>query len=462
MDQSSSEGMDRRYFAGEREGDFHVIGTKAKRLDARGHVTGQTQYFEDTQFPRTLHLKICRSTRHHAMLRSVETEPAMRVPGVVRVLTWRDVPKNWYTVLRLINVGPNDEPVLAEDRVLYTGEPICAVIAETEVAAREGASRIRVEYDDLPAVFDVEEALKPEAPIVNPQHGRNYFEYEGHHCRRIRFGNVEAGFSAADHIFEHRYQSAPIEHAPVETTGCIVKPEGDGRLTIYSDTQACFFTLDNAALILDVPTAKLRVIGGTVGGGFGGKVDVIVEPLACIAAMLTNRPVKFVYDRAEEMQVSSPRAAERLYIKDGVTKDGRILARKVTLYVDSGAYSRHTPYGTTKAAAHLPGPYTIPNVWADCHCVYTNRTPSSAMRGFGVTIADFAIESQMDRVANALGLDPWVFRMTNAYRDGDMKAHRKKVEGAALVEVMQRAAELIGHELPERCQRMSSLTREGL
>ena len=463
MDHPVPDIHDRRYFANQRQDDdLTVVGKPVQRLDARGHLTGQTQYFEDHQFPGTLHVKICRSQRHHAFLRKVDTAPAMNVPGVVRVLTAKDVPNNWYTVLRLIGVGPDDEPVLAEDRVLYMGEPICAVVAETEAAAREAASRIRVDYEDLPAVLDVEEALKRGTIIVNPRHKRNYFEYEGHHCRRVRFGDVEQGFAAADHVFEHRYQSSPIEHAPVETTGCIVKPEGDGRLVIYSDTQACFFTLDNVALTIDVPTAKLRVIGGTVGGGFGGKVDVMVEPIACIAAMLTNRPVKFVYDRAEEMQISSPRAAERIHIKDGVTNDGRILARKITLFVDAGAYSRHSPYGTTKAAAHMPGPYTIANVWVDCHCVYTHRTPSSAMRGFGVTIADFALESQMDRVAKELGIDPLVFRLKNAYRDGEMKAHRKIVEGAALVEVIQRAAELVGHSLPEDCQRMSSMTREGL
>ncbi len=461
MDQPSKL-LDHSYFAKERQEGFSVIGASVGRLDARGHVTGQTQYFEDVRFAGMLHIKMCRSTRHHALLRNVDTAPAMRVPGVVRVLTWRDVPNNWYTVLRLIGVEPNDEPVLAEDRVLYKGEPICAVAAETEAAAMEGANRIRVDYDDLPAVFDVEEALRPGASLVNPRHGHNYFTYEGHHCRRVRFGDVEAGFAAADRVFEHRYQASPIEHAPVETTGCVVKPEGNGRLTIYTDTQACFFTLDNVSPILDIPTNKLRVIGGTVGGGFGGKVDVMVEPLACLAAKLTNRPVKFVYDRAEEMQVSSPRAAERIYIKDGVANDGRILARKVTLYVDAGAYSRHTPYGVTKGAAHMPGPYTIPNVWVDAHCVYTNRTPSSAMRGFGVTIADFALESQMDRIAKAMGIDPLAFRLKNAYRDGDMKAHRKIVEGAALVEVIQRAAELVGHELPDDCRKMSSLTREGL
>ena len=151
----------------------------------------------------------------------------------------------------------------------------------------------------------------------------------------------------------------------METTGCIAKPEGNGRITVYSNTQALYFTLDNMALILGVPFNKLRLVGGTVGGGFGGKVDVIVEPIAALGAMLTNRPVKYAYSRAEEMQVSSPRAAERLYIKDGVMNDGRIVARKITLYVDAGAYCRHSTYGTTKAAAHMPGPYSIPNVHVD-------------------------------------------------------------------------------------------------
>ena len=233
-------------------------------------------------------------------------------------------------------------------------------------------------------------------------------------------------------------------------------PQPDDRLRIHSDTQACFFTLDNTALILETPFNKLRLIGGTVGGGFGGKVDVIVEPIACIAALATGKPVKYVYGRAEEMQVSSPRAAERIFIKDGVMADGTIVARKVTLYVDAGAYSRHSPYGTTKAAAHMPGPYMIPNVWVDGHCVYTNRTPSSAMRGFGVTIADFALESQMDRIARALDIDPLQLRLKNAYRDGDMKAHRKLAEGTALIEVIQRGAELVGHDLPDEYRSLSS------
>jgi CO/xanthine dehydrogenase Mo-binding subunit len=380
---------------------------------------------------------------------------------VVRVLGHADVPANIYTILRLIQVEPNDEPVLAVDKVRFEGEPVVAVVAESEAAARAAAAMVRVDYEVLPAVLDVEEALAPGAPLVNEYHGHNYFTYEGHPCRRVRSGDVEKGFAAADHVIEERYQSSPIEHAPLETTGCIVVPEANGRLTCYSNTQALFFTLDNAALILNVPFQKLRMVGGTVGGGFGGKVDVIVEPIAMLAAMLTGRPVKYAYSREEEMQVSSPRAAERIYIKDGVMRDGRIVARKIRLYVDAGAYSRHSPYGTTKAAAHMPGPYTIPNVHVDCHCVYTNRTPSSAMRGFGVTIADFALEVQMDKLARLVRKDPIELRMINAYRDGDLKAHGKATEGAALIETMQAAAGLAGWPLGDWAKRQSSLKREG-
>jgi CO/xanthine dehydrogenase Mo-binding subunit len=451
-----TEQIDRSYFDGDDSAEkFDVIGTPVPRSDALGHVTGRTEFFEDVNPTGLLHLKMHRSERHHALLKAVDFSPALEVPGVLRVLTHEDVPANWYTILRLIGVEPNDEPVLAEDRVLYRGEPIVAIVATSEQAALRGAAAVRVDYEDLPAVFDVEEALAEGAPVIKP-HGTNYFVYEGHHCRRIRFGDVDAGFAQADHVFEWRYQSSPIEHAPTEPTGCVVVPQPDGRLRIHSDTQACFFTLDNTALILDAPFNKLRLIGGTVGGGFGGKVDVIVEPIACIAAMATDKPVKYVYSRAEEMQVSSPRAAERIVIKDGVMADGRIVARKVTLYVDAGAYSRHSPYGTTKAAAHMPGPYTIPNVWVDGHCVYTNRTPSSAMRGFGVTIADFALESQMDRISRVLHMDPLQLRLKNAYRDGDMKAHRKLAEGTALIEVIQRGAALVGHDLPDGYRSMSS------
>jgi CO/xanthine dehydrogenase Mo-binding subunit len=448
------------YFADERRDDLKEIGQPRPRSDARAHVTARTAFFADRHFPGMLYLKMVRSPHHHARIRAIDTSEAERHPGVVRILTAKDVPQNLYTILILIQVGPADEHVLAEDKVRWKGEAVVAILAETERAAQEAVAKVKVDYEVLPAVFDMEEALMPGAPIVNEHHGQNYYRYDSGECRKVRFGDIEQGFREAGHILEQTYSSAPIEHAPTETTGCIAVPEGDGRFTCYTNTQAMFFALDNAAIILQTPSHELHFVGGTVGGGFGGKVDVIVEPIAILGAKLTGRPVAFIYSRAEEMQISSPRAAEKIIIKDGVTKAGRIVARQVRCYVDAGAYSRHSPYGAQKAAAHFPGPYTIPNVSIDSYCVYTNRTPSSAMRGFGVTIGDFALEVQMDKLARLIGMDPLEFRLLNAYRDGDIKAHRQPTQGAALIECMQEASRLADWPVADRFLKMSSRRRE--
>ena len=437
---------------------LNVVGHSVGRSDGIGHVTGRTRYTADHSFPGMLHLKMVRSPLHHARIRGIDLSAAERVPGFVRALTARDVPHNCYTILGLIGVEPEEEFVLAEDRVRFKGEAIIAIVAETEAAALEAVSKVQLDLEELPAVFDVEEALEPGAPIVT-HWGNNTFMFEGHPCRRVRLGDVEQAFQEADYIVEGVYNTSPIEHAPLETTGCIAVPEANGRCTVYTNTQALYFSLDNTAIILQVPGSRLHFVGGTVGGGFGGKVDVIVEPIATLAAMKTNRPVRFSYSRAEEMQVSSTRSAWRIFIKDGVTRDGHIIARKVTSYADSGAYSRQTPYALTKHAANAAGPYAIPNVSIDAYCVYTNRQPTSAMRGFGVTMASFALEVQMDKIAEKVGVDPWTIRFINAYHNGDMKPHRKLAEDATLIETMQAAATLVGHELPDAFTSMTSAPR---
>jgi len=441
--------------------ELNVVGQSVLRRDGLGHVLGKTVYIDDITFPDMLHLKMVRSPVPHAKIKGIDFSEVEKVPGFVTYLTHKDVPKNIYTILCLIGVGPDEEPVLAEDKVLYKSEPIAAIIAESEEAANEAVSKVRLDLEELPAVFDVEEALKEGAPILKDW-GTNYFIYDYEYdqknaYRKVRYGDVEKGFAAADYIVEGMYQTSPIEHAPSETTTCISKPEPDGRYTVYTTTQALFFSLDNTALILEIPFNKLHFIGGTVGGGFGGKVDVIQEPIATLAAMKTGRPVKYKFSREEEMRASSSRGAWRMYFKDGVTKDGKIIARQVTTYADSGAYNRHTPYAVTKHVANAAGPYNIPNVSIDGYCVYTNRQPGSAMRGFGVTPASFAIEVQMDKIAEVVGLDPWAIRFINAYKDGDIKPHQKVVEDATLIEVMQAAAELVNVNLPEEFKQMRSV-----
>jgi CO/xanthine dehydrogenase Mo-binding subunit len=441
------------------EQDLKVVGQSVLRRDGMSHVTGKTQYIDDIRFPDMVYLKMVRSPLHHAHILGIDFSEAEKVPGFVRAFTYKDVPKNLYTILCLIGVGPDEEPVLAEDEVRFKGEQIAAIVAETEEAANEAVARTKVDLEELPAVFDVEEALKPGAPILKPW-GTNYFVYEGHHCRRIRFGDVEKGFAEADFIVEGRYEPGPVEHAPLETTGCVAKPEADGRITVYTNTQALYFSMDNTALILQVPFNKLHFVGGQVGGGFGGKNDVIVEPIATLAAMRTGRPVKYLYTREEEFHVSSTRIPYRIYFKDGVMKDGRIVARKVISYGDAGAYNRHTPYSTTKHAANLCGPYTIPNVYIDAYCVYTNRVPTSSMRGLGVTSASFSTEVQMDKIARTVGMDPFEIRVLNGYRNGDMRPYQKVVSDATLVEVVKTAADMVGHPLGERFQAMNSWDRD--
>lgn len=451
----------KEFFAGERDDNLNEIGKPTRRQDILGHVTGRSPYFDDHLFDGLLHIRCVRSPHHHARIRRVDTTEAQSMPGVVRVLVGRDVPRNLNTLLSLLDFGIDDEPLLAETKVAYKGEPVAAVIAETEAQARAAVAKVRVDWDVRPHVLDVEEAIKPGAPVVCEVYPGNKFIYHGKYDhQKLRYGDVEAAFARTDHIVEGRYQMSPIEQAPIETCGAIAAPETNDRYVCYTSTQALFFSLGTAAKLLTMPSNRLHFVGGTVGGGFGGKVDSLHEPLAILGAMLTGRPCKFAWDREEEMQVGAPRGAERWYIKDGVMRDGRIVARKFTGYFDSGAYTRLSSYAIIKGVGHLPGPYTIPNVYADVYCVYTNRTPATAMRGFGITGVDFAIEAHMDKVADVVGMNPIDLRILNAYRDGDMKAHRREAKNCALIECCQVVAEKAGVALQATSRGASSL-RDG-
>lgn len=447
-------------FADERDDNLKEIGKPTIRQDILGHVTGRTPYYDDHLFDGLLHMRSVRSPHHHAQIRSIDTSAAEKMPGVRRVATAKDVPQNLNTLLSLINFGKDDEPLCAHDKVRYVGEAVAWVIADTERQARDAVAQVRVDYSVLPHVLDVEEALTPNAPVVNEVYPNNTFDYhEKYDHQKLRFGNVNAAFAQADHVIEAEYQMSPIEQAPIETCGAIAAPEQNDRFVCYTNTQALFFSLGTTAKLLNVASSRLHFIGGTAGGGFGGKVDSIVEPTAVLGAMLTGRPVKFAWDRYEEMQVGAPRGGERWRLKDGFMNDGRIIARELTGFFDSGAYMRLSPYAIIKATGHLPGPYSIPNVASNVFCCITNRTPATAMRGFGITAADFAIECQMDRVAEAVGMNPVELRILNAYRDGDMKAHRRKAKNTALIECCQVAAAKADWAISQDASAQSSLTQ---
>lgn len=449
-------------FADERDDTLKEIGKPTIRQDILGHVTGRSPYFDDHLFDGLLHMRCVRSPHHHARIRSIDTSAADRMPGVRRVIRPEDVPNNLNTLLALINFGKDDEALLQGKKVAYIGEPIVAIVAETERQARDAVAVVRVDYEVLPHVLDVEEALEPDAPVVSETYPNNTFDYhELYDHQKLRFGDVDKGFAEADHIVEGRYQMSPIEQAPTETCGAIAAPETNDRFVCYTSTQALFFSLGTTAKLLDMPSSQLHFIGGTVGGGFGGKVDSLHEPLAVLGSKLTGAPVKYIFDRAEEMQVGAPRGAERWYIKDGVMNDGRIVARQFTGFFDCGAYTRLSSYAIIKGTGHLPGPYSIPNVASNVYCVYTNRTPATAMRGFGITGVDFSIECHMDKVAEAVGMNPIELRILNAYRDGDMKAHRRLAKNTALIECCQVAASKADWKISAEAAAQTSLQGGG-
>ena len=449
-------------FADERSEDLTEIGQPTIRQDILGHVTGRSRFFDDHLFDGMLHMRCVRSPHHHARIRTVDWSEAERMDGVRRIVRPSDVPVNLNTLLSLLGFGRDDEPLLSSKKTAYRGEPVLAVIADSDSRAREAVNSVRVEWEPLPHVLDVEEAIAPGAPVVNDTYPNNSFDYYGKYDhQKLRFGDVERAFESAARIVEGSYRMSPIEQAPMETCGAIAVPESNDRFTCHTSTQALFFSLATTAKLLDLSSSRLHFVGGTVGGGFGGKVDSIVEPMSVLGAMLTGRPVKFMWDREEEMQVGAPRGAELWRIKDGIDREGRITARQFTGFFDSGAYTRLSSYAVVKAAGHLPGPYTIPNVAANVFCVFTNRTPATAMRGFGITGVDFAIECHMDKGAEAAGIDPVEFRILNAYRDGDMKAHRRKAKNTALIECCQVAASKAAWQIGPAALEASSLNGGG-
>ena len=436
-----------------------AVGARLPRYDGLAHVTGRTTFVDDVRVPDTLWTKALRSPHHHAGIVRLDTSKAERHPGVHAVITHADVPRNVYGHLEALGV-PGDEPLLAEDEVRYKGQPIAAVAAEDEGTAAEAVELIEVEYEERAPLLDIRNALDPDAPQVHPW-GNVYPHYGPYNHRRVRKGDVPASFDGADTIVEGVYRPQAIEQMPIETQVALAVPEPSGRLTIYSCTQAMYFSMGVVAQHLQWPLNRLKFVGGTVGGGFGGKVDTAAETVCALLALKAQRPVKWRWTREEEFLASSTRAAWHIEIADAVTSDGWILGRRMLTLHDAGAYTRFSSYGLTKHAFHHTGAYTIPNVHFDGFVVYTNRVPTTAMRGFGVTSVSFAVELHMNRIARVLGLDPFEIRLKNANRIRDTTANRVVLKDPSTVPVMLAMADKIGHELPADFRAMTNEPRSG-
>jgi CO/xanthine dehydrogenase Mo-binding subunit len=437
-----------------------AVGARLPRYDGVAHVTGRTVYVDDVRVPGMLWTKALRSPVHHADITGLDTSKAEAIKGVRAVVTSKDVPLLEYGHLSALGI-PADEPLLAKDDVRYKGQPIALVAAEDEETAQEAVEAIDLDLNEKPALFDVRKAFDPDAPKIH-HWGNWYPHFEDEMDRRqIRKGDVEHAFDAADVIVQGVYRPAAIEHVPLETQVSLVVPEPSGRLTIYTCTQALYFSMGVVAAHLQWPLNKLKLVGGTVGGGFGGKVDTATETMCALLALKSGRPVKWRWTREEEFLCSSTRAPWHMEIADAVTKDGWILGRKMLTLHDSGAYARFSPYGLTKHSFHHTGAYTIPNLEFDGYVVFTNRVPTTAMRGFGVTSVSFAVETHMSRIAHELGLDPFEIRLRNANRVGDTSPNGVVYTDPSTVPTIQAVAEHLGHELPAEFRTMTRERREG-
>ena len=427
-----------------------TVGKRVSRVDGLDHVTGRTCFVDDVIVPGTLTAKVLRSPAHKGRVRGLDLSAARAMPGVAAALGPADVPHNCF------GFGPfADQPVLAED-VRYRGEPIAAVAAIDEPTALAALERIAFDIEEQTPVFDPREAMKADAPRVRPE--GNLFLFGDRPYHEIAAGDLEQGFREADLIVEGEYLQPSYEHAALETQVSLAVPGPDGGLTVHTVSQAPWVHIGELAKVLQLPPGKLRYVGGTVGGGFGGKGDLHADPVAALLALRCGKPVKWRWTREEELLYSTHRGAWRVTFKDGVMRDGRIVARKAVSIREACAYTAFNHGSLMTHCNLLTGPYHIPNVQIRGHVVYTNKATAMAMRGFGVNGAVCTSELQLGKIARTLGLDPFEIRMVNALRPGDTMAFGQTIESASLIEVLQQTARKAEVELPPHLWAMSSET----
>ncbi len=408
-----------------------AIGRSIPRSDALDQVLGKIKYTEDLRFPGMLHLRFLRSKHAHAGIRRIDTSRAEVAPGVVGVITGKDVPFN------RIGAFVQDQPVLADERVRYLGDPVAAVAATSVKAADRALDLIEVDYEPLPAVFDPREALEAGAPVL---HGSSNLL----NTWRVIRGDVEAGFAQSHLVVEETYRTQVVEQAALETQIAVAVPEADGRVTIHTPGSRPFAMRTDVARALGVDVEKVHITAPPSGGAFGGKSDAWVEPACAVLALKTGRPVRAMYTREEEFVCSTVRHPIIMHYKSGVDRDGRLVARHVKMFMDTGAYAGLGEATLRKGSLLAIGPYRVPNVLVESKLIYTNNTVSSAMRGFGVPQACFGWESHTETIAERLGMDSFEFRMLNAYEEGDVSSSGQVLTAVGLKASMLQARRAFG------------------
>lgn len=431
--------------------NYSVVGQSVYRRDAAQKVTGQILHVGNIEMPGLLHVAVLRSPYPHARITRIEKSRAEALNGVAAVITGADI-----TAMSGVDpyFGPAfcDQPILAIDRVLHVGDMVVAVAAEDRRRAEDALQLIEVDYEPLPAVLDVLEAAKPGSPLVHEElRPAGAFADLAHvkageksnicYHFKLRTGNVQKAFAEADHIFEDTFSSPPAQHMPMEPHVTLVYMDENEKINVWTATQTPSFVRTQLAATFGIPMNRVRVRVPYLGGGYGSKLYAKLEPLVTLLALTTRRPVRYALTREEEFQTITKHGVIAK-IKTAV-KDGAISARRCEVYFDTGAFAEIGPRIVHKSGYTSAGPYRIPNVWIDSYCVYTNKPPAGAFRGFGVPQVIWAYDSQMDTIARALSVDPVDFRMRHALDEGEPFATGTQVRSFGLKESIRQAAQAI-------------------
>jgi 4-hydroxybenzoyl-CoA reductase subunit alpha len=422
-------------------GDFSIIGRPTAMIDAAEKTTGVGKYTDDLSVPGMLTGKILHSPYPHALIKSIDTSRAEKCDGVVAVVVGKDAP-NPYGILP---VG-HDEYALALDKVRYVGDNVACVVAVSESIAENALESIAVEYEVLPAYFDPEESMRAQTNLIHGSKPGN-LEKDYHHV----FGNPDQGFAQADQIAEARFIANEVTHAAMEPHSTLASFEVDphtgkpGRLTVWSSTQVPYYLQHKLSLVLEMPMSQIRVIKPLVGGGFGGKSEVIpIEIIAAIAARKAQAPVKITYTREEVFWAHRGRPRTIIDLKTGVKTDGRITAVKARVVQDGGAYCSYGVVTILYSGALLGALYDIPNIQYDGYRVLTNKPACGAMRGHGTVNVRFAFESQLDELATKIGMDPAEIRQRNLLQPPCITVNGLRVQSYGLPECIEKTVERSG------------------
>ncbi len=392
-----------------------TIGRNPERLGARERLQGRPLFCADLELADPLILKAFRSPKAHARIGALRMEKALSVEGVIRIFTATDIPGR--NALGIIN---KDQPLLAEDKVRFVGEPVALVAAESESAAERALDLLEVDWQDLPAVLDPEEALATDAPRIHEK-GNLLFR------RQVRKGDVEAAFEDCHVVVERTYQTPMLEHAYLEPDAGLGRVDEDGTLVIYASTQNPHYDHKELVDLLALPEDRVRIIQAATGGGFGSKLDLNVQGFIGLALLYLKRPVRYVYTREEAFLATAKRHPLTITMKTGADRHGKLRAVQARIVCDTGAYGSYGIAVASRAAVHATGPYEIEHVDVDSMCVYTNHVFCGAMRGFGTPQIAFAHESQIDLVARELALDPLEIRRLNALKPGSSTGTGQKL-----------------------------------